>query len=242
MKKLMIAGVVGLCAAVTFALESANVVGYQTSNLAQGYNLYAPTFVNVDGGSMNIQDMKIIGSEGWATEIIYMLNDEGLLTGQSYSWNCPDNGFDTWCWVDDLTGEVADISITNGQGFYLYADAEGLSMQVSGGVKMGALTKDLSFGYNITGNFSPVDVNIQKFKINGSEGWATEIIYVLDDQGLLTSQSYSWNCPDNGFDDWCWVDDLTGEVANFTLAPGQGIYLYSDGDSYTLELPTVLGK
>ena len=46
MKKLMIAGVVGLCAAVTFGLESANVVGYQTvTNGVYGFNFVAPTFL-----------------------------------------------------------------------------------------------------------------------------------------------------------------------------------------------------
>ena len=119
-------------AAVTFAdgVESQNVVGYQTYNLAQGYNLYTPTFVQVDGGSINIQDMKLVGSEGWGSDFIFVLNEEGLVTDQSYSWNCPDNGFDTWCWVDDLTGEVADVTLEAGQGVYLYCDGDGFTLEL----------------------------------------------------------------------------------------------------------------
>ena len=222
----------------TFRLK---IVGYLNYPLEQGYNLYSPTFDGI-GKAINIQDIKLVGSEGWSTEYIYILDAEGLLTDQSYSWQCPDNtGLDHFCWIDDLTSEEADVEIAAGTGFYLYADSEGLEMQSAGQVKVGGYSYPLAQGYNITGNFCPANVSLQSITIDGSEGWSTEYIYVLDAEGLLTDQSYSWQCPDNtGLDHFCWIDDLTSEEADVTVPAGTGLYLYADSEGLSLQLPAVI--
>lgn len=192
------------------------------------------------GSALNLQDIKVVGSEGWGTEMIYVLDENGLITEECYTWNCPDNGYDTWCWAD-ANGAVADVELTSGTGFYLYADSDGLAMQCSGQVKVGEYSKNLIAGYNITGNFSPVDLDIQDLTIENSEGWGTEMIYVLDENGLLTDDCYTWNCPDNGYDTWCWAD-ADGAVAEKTVKAGEGLYLYADSEGLVLKLPAVIAK
>ena len=224
--------------ALTFRL---NIVGYLNFPLEQGYNLYAPTFDGV-AKTLNIQDIKLVGSEGWAADLIFVLDSEGLLTEQTYSWQCPDNtGLDHFCWIDDTTMEEADVELTAGMGFYLYADSEGLEMQCAGQVKVGGYSYPLAQGYNITGNFCPTAVSLQDIVLDGSEGWASDLIFILDSEGLLTEQSYSWQCPDNtGLDHFCWIDDVTMEEADETVPAGTGIYIYADAEGLSLTLPAVI--
>ena len=233
-----------LCAAVGFAdIESANVVGYYTYDLEAGYNFVTPVFENVGGGEMSIQDVKILGSEGWSTEYIYGLDSDGLLTDQNYSWQCGDNtGLDHFAWIDEMTGEEADYTFTPGTGFYLYADSEGLKLQTCGQVTVGGYSRELDMGYNFTGNFSPVDLDLQEITLEGSEGWSTEYIYGLDADGLLTDQNYSWQCGDNtGLDHFAWIDEATGEEAEgVTIKAGQALYIYADSEGLVLKLPAVL--
>ena len=57
MKKLMIAAAAAVCGSV-FALESANVVGYQTTNpIASRKNIGGVPFVNTDGADLDIQNI-----------------------------------------------------------------------------------------------------------------------------------------------------------------------------------------
>jgi hypothetical protein len=54
----MIAGIAGLCAAVTFGLESANVVGFQNLTPDAGYkNMFGISFNQVGGAGGDIQDV-----------------------------------------------------------------------------------------------------------------------------------------------------------------------------------------
>lgn len=219
------------------------VVGYQNYNLVQGYNLYAPTFEGVAAKNFDLQDVKIQGSDGWGTEAIFILDENGLITDQSYSWQCPDmTGEEDFCWVDDSTGAKATTLLVPGQGMYIYADTEGLCMVSSGSVNLGQYSKSLVMGYNITGNFSPVDIDLQDAKIVGSDGWGTEAIFVLDENGIITDQSYSWQCPDmTGEEEFCWVDDMTGVKAeDASLKAGEGLYLYADTEGLSLTLPNII--
>ena len=231
-----------LCAAVGFAdIESANVVGYYTYDLEAGYNFVTPVFENVGGGAMSIQDVKVLGSDGWATEAIFGLDADGLLTGEDFTWQCPDaSGLDYFAWID-AEGAEADYTFAPGAGFYLYADSDELKLQTCGQVTVGAFTRTLVAGYNFTGNFSPVDLDLQDLKIEGSDGWATEAIFGLDADGLLTGEDFTWQCPDaSGLDHFAWINADGEEATGVTVKAGQALYLYADSDDLVLKLPAVL--
>ena len=81
MKKLMIAASAALCAAVGFcegeaAIQSANIVGYQTQTLPRTKNMLGAQFVSVNGQPLNALDIKVT------------INDEAP----------GDSGFDMWWW------------------------------------------------------------------------------------------------------------------------------------------------
>ena len=126
MNKLTTLAAAALLAGSACAVTSSNIVGYQRYELAQGYNFYTATF-DALSGNLDIQDLVIEGSEGWATEMIYGLDADGLLTGEDYNWNNPENaGLDHWAWID-VNGAEAVKTIKAGEAVYLYADSEGLS-------------------------------------------------------------------------------------------------------------------
>ena len=67
MNRLMIAGIAGLCAAVSFGLESANIVGYQ--NRALEFNKFVwccGTFqaVGVEQNAMKLSDVSLANEDG----------------------------------------------------------------------------------------------------------------------------------------------------------------------------------
>ena len=142
-----------------------------------------------------------------------------------------------------MDNEEAVYDFAPGTGFYVYADSEGLSMQVAGQVHQGEYEKALDCGYNFVGNFSPVDLDLQQITIEGSEGWATDNIFGLDDDGILTGEDYSWNCPDNtGLDHWAWINMDNEEAIGVTIKAGQALYLYADSEGLSLKLPAVIEK
>ena len=82
-------------------MTSANVVGYQNYDLVQGFNLYAPTFVNIDGsGSMDLQEMKLLNVvTGSGANNINILDASGVYRG-CYGWWTTGDGADEDCWWD----------------------------------------------------------------------------------------------------------------------------------------------
>ena len=118
MKKLMIAAVASMAAVGAFAVESANVVGYQQKDTVTGFNFVIPTFKAVNGGAMHIQDIKIANATDW-NDTIQVL-DEGGATVASYMYATKEqSGFSADGWVaEDLTG-LADIDIEPGQGILI---------------------------------------------------------------------------------------------------------------------------
>jgi hypothetical protein len=60
MKKLMIAASVAACAAVGFALESANIVGYSSfSTTANTMDITGANFVGVGGEDLDLQNITV---------------------------------------------------------------------------------------------------------------------------------------------------------------------------------------
>ena len=58
------------------AIESANIVGYQTKDTVTGFNFVIPTFKAVNGGAIHIQDIKIANTTDW-TDNIQVLDEDG---------------------------------------------------------------------------------------------------------------------------------------------------------------------
>ena len=195
---------------------------------------------------MNIQDLKIIGDSvsGSGANFICLLDENGLYTG-SYEWWMPEDGTgeDAGCWFDGDNWEKIDVSLSDGQGFYIYTVDSGLTIQSAGAVKLTSYAKPLGVGYNIVGNCSPVDLDIQKIKIEGSSitGSGANFICRLDADGVYAG-SYEWWLPEDGTgeDAGCWFDGDNWETIEATIKAGEGLYLYTVDSGLTLTLPCAL--
>ena len=228
-------------AAVTFAegIESQNVVGYQEISLQTGYNIFAPTFDGVNE-TLDIQDIKLQNSAGDGTDVIWVLDEGGIVTGETYYWLSKDfTGLESDCWSADGATAMS-LEITSGQGFYVYTDASDASILVSGQVKIGEYSESLQAGYNLTGNFSPVELSIQNVKLSGVPGDGTDVIWVLDAGGIVTGETYYWLSKDfTGLESDCWSADGATAMEK-VLQPGEGLYLYTDSTTATISLPAVI--
>ena len=211
-----------------------------------GFNIYTPTFEKVSGSDarLDLQDLKLINSEGWGTETIWVLNDDGTqVTGETFTWQCSDmSGLEEDGWIND-SGELADVKITEGDGFYISCDADGVDLQVAGGVKLGKFIHTMHAGFNLVGNFCPATINIQGLKLVNTDGWGTETIWELNDDGTqVTGTTYTWQNADmSGLDVDGWVND-SGELADLDLPAGQGLYLSCDAADVDVEIDAVLVK
>ena len=227
------------CAAVTFGIESANVVGYQEITLKPGYNIFAPTFDGVSA-TLDIQDLKLQGVPGDGSDVIWVLDSDGIVTGDTYYWFSKEiTGAATDFWSAD--GETPlKRPIVSGEGFYVYTESEEASVMVSGSVKIGNYSKNLIPGYNLTGNFSPIAQNIQNLTLSGVPGDGSDVIWVLDSDGIVTGETYYWFSKDvTGADKDFWSADGENPL-DLTFEPGEGIYLYTEATDAKINLPAVI--
>jgi hypothetical protein len=113
----------------------------------------------------------------------------------------------------------------------------------SGAVKLTNYSRDLNVGYNLVGNCTPVDLDVQKIKLVGDAitGSGANNICLLDADGIFQG-SYGWWTPDDGTgeEEGCWFDGDSWAVIEDTVAAGQGLYLYCVDAGLKHELPKAL--
>ena len=226
-------------------MESANIVGFQDYPLVQGYNLYSPVFESLNE-TMSLQELKIKGEgvTGSGANNISLLDSDGVYQG-SYGWWLPDDGTgeEEGCWFDGDNWCVIEDTVAAGQGFYIFANDEGLSIQSSGSVKLTAYSKDLAKGYNLVGNCSPADLDIQQIKLVGETvtGSGANNICLLDSDGVYQG-AYGWWLPDDGTgeEEGCWFDGDNWCMVEDTVAAGQGLYIFAEDAGLKLELPCAI--
>ena len=230
MKKLMIAAAAAVCGSV-FALESANVVGYQNKEVRQNLSVQLPTFENIATEGINIQSIVPVAAEGDELEsgdfVIQIYDDTGAQTA-SYAWVLGediDEGFaDGWYEEDWETivektfdvGEAFNVSAAKG-GTFLY------NGQIVGEEVIVPVRQNLS----AQGNFRPTAVNIQQIVPVAAEGDELEsgdfVIQIYDDTGAQTA-SYAWVLGediDEGFADG-WYEEDWETIVEKTFNAGEG--------------------
>ena len=247
-----------LCAAVgANALESANVVGYQNTEMvnAYGYNFIAPTFKDVTSNTAtyDLQNIKLVGADvgDGASDYIEVWDETGNMTDDAYFYVTEAQGYDHDGWVTEMLGDeyAENVTLTLGQGFYLYvgsgADVE---VQYAGEVVKGNLTsEELPYGYNIVGNATPAPVNLQQIQLLGADvgDGASDYIEVWDETGNMTDTAYFYVTEAQGYDHDGWVTEMLGDeyVTGVIYTPGQAFFLYvGSGADVQVKLPAVLAE
>lgn len=125
MKKLVTA--FALCAAMSaFAVESQNIVGYQTVSCAAGFTVFSPTFLTVGGTPFTYKD--ITGTMEWADNLQFFdANGDVVFTA---TWQTMDMMGVPDGWYDGDLNSLAATVIPAGQGFFLSTASAGVTLQI----------------------------------------------------------------------------------------------------------------
>lgn len=214
------------------------IVGYQNKKTQNvGYNMVTPTFAKIGGGKIDLQEVKLEGAVGDQSEFISVLDANGLAIG-TYYWIGEAFGMEP-AWYDDSWTPIADVSLEDGQGVFLYTpNAVTITIPFAGEVKMTAHEVALGQGYSIAGNASVVDLDLQALKLEGAVGDQSEFISVLDENGLAIG-TYYWIGEAFGMDP-AWYDDSWTPIADVTIKAGDAMMISSPNNATTkLVIPAV---
>ena len=241
MKKLMIAGVVGLCAAVTFGLESANVVGYQEVATPAGYSMRVPTFKALIG-SFKISDIKVTGALGAGSDSVQKVNADGSW-GDMYCYLTMDGtGWleDGWYKADQVTPVDDNDIIGVGEALFVSA-ASDISFTYSGEVLSGKPVVSAATGYSMVGNPTPIQIKISDIKVAGALGAGSDSIQKVNADGSWGDMYCYLTMDGTGWleDGWYKADQVTPVDDSDVLAVGDGLFISAASD-LTLTFPSAL--
>ena len=189
-------------AAVTFGLESANIVGYQDVPVAnQQFSLFAPTFKGV-GGQLDLNDIKVVNSDGTPADyfavVLQTMDENNTFDGETcatYTWTG-----DGWADSEFNPIEAGDKTIITGDAFLVGNNiGEGIAFQVSGEVDL--INKNLisSAQFSLCGNSTPVSFDLADVQIINADGSLADyfavVLQTMDENNTFdgeTCATYTW--------------------------------------------------
>ena len=251
MKKLMIAAVASIAAVGAFAVESANIVGYQTftPDTAAGrqFVMVATQFAPINSTGKWTFAGDVFGQDLEEGDGIYFFDKE-LEDRVYYYFLGFEAGQPKWLkqWTDGVTGDaledetISSLEVVKGETLYwLPADGES-SITVSGQTEdvTGSVVINFpdSAPYNLVNPF-PVDTTLDDLATFFIEG---DNLYIFDEE-LEDRVYYYYLGAGNG---WLkqWTDGVTGDALEDDTIPGStlilkagqgGVFNASDDDGRT---------
>ena len=271
MKKLMFAAALAAIG-TAFAVDSANIVGYQEITVPNGYSMFTVTFKNPTNTVYDIKDIIICNSAGLE------MNDDsstspsrrsrgkvsvqkmnvttgGLYDDHAYKFTTQ-NG-KGWC--DGSTPlSYGDFTLANGEGFAVTStQGDAVKFRVSGEVNLTPVSMAIPNGYSIIGNMTPKTIDVKDIKVLNSAG-----LEMNDDstttptrrsRGKISVQKM--NVTTGGlYDDHAykfttqsskgWCDGSTAlTIGALTLAPGETLAVTStQGDTVYFQFPSPVSE
>lgn len=200
------------------------VVGYQTKNTVAGFNFMAPTFENVSGGAVSVQDITLSGENALEYVDNLQILDEGGATSSMYYWTA-----DGWF---DENGEKATETIAPGAGVLISTLMEDVKVTFSGAVATSPLTVTSVEGFNFVGNGTPVDVPAQSITLSGENVLEYVDNMQILDEGGATEEMYYWTA-----DGW---QDENGELCTKTIKAGDGVLISTLQAGVVITVPAAL--
>ena len=241
-KSIMAIGAATLCSAVFADITSANVVGYIDNALQDGTTLVAPTFVSIEKAGV-VDLLSIMPSGEFASgQIAIDTLDYAGRTLKSYQYTVPRRGEPGWMDTDtmQMITEVGDVEFAAGEGIAV-TGLDNLGVVNSGAVSTDDTTVKLQDGSTLSGNFTPVVLDILSIVPGGTFASGQIAIDTLDYAGR-TLKSYQFTIPRRGEPGWMDTDSMqmiTSEGED-TFAPGQGFSVTRvDGADITIPGPTL---
>jgi hypothetical protein len=233
MKKLVTA--FALCAAISaMAVESENVVGYQTVSCPAGFTVFAPTFLTVGGTPFTFKD--ITGSMEWFDNLQFF-DSTGDVNFTAY-WQTVDTAPGGIAgWYDGSDQPLANTEIPAGQAFFISLANAG-TVTVKGQVNASPVTVTSAAGFTVTGNCMPKNVKYGDLVVTGIE-WFDNIQF-FDATGDVNFTAY-WQTVDTAPGGIAgWYDGSDQPLANTFIPAGQGFFLATANAGVTVQIPAPL--
>jgi hypothetical protein len=230
MKKLVTA--FALCAAISaMAVESENVVGYQTVTCAQGFTVFTPTFLTVGGTPYTFKD--ISGTMEWYDNLQFF-DSYGDVNFTAY-WQTVDTAPGGIAgWYDGDGNALANTVIPAGQGFFISLANAG-SITVKGEVNTSNVTVTSVEGFKVMGNCMPAGVKYGDLVCTGI-AWYDNLQF-FDIYGDVNFTAY-WQTVDTAPGGIAgWYDGDGNALANTVIPAGQGFFLSTASAGVTIQIP-----
>ena len=241
MKKLMfVAAVAAGMVAFGDAIESANVVGYNTKTSNAGFTFYVPQFKDVGSNSgVNIQNIKLgDGATSWADNI-QIMDSDAVAQDAYYYATTDESGLAEDGWINANGDALADIVLTPGQSAIIATAAE-ITIQNSGEVATANTVVSSVAGFTSLGNNSPVAISIQDVKLGeGATSWNDNIQF-LDTDAVAQDAYYYATADESGLAEDGWINADGDALADVTIQPGEGFIVATANSGVSITLPAAL--
>ena len=250
------------CAAVgANALESANVVGYQsTVTPSLGNKLVAGTFVTVgESGTFTLADLKGAGYDpddgAWGEMKVTVLNSAGSEAkdgdGNELSFYWYDNEDVAAGWYNgdgDEAWDAANVVFDAGTSFWIAGD--GQTITAAGEVKLTTVKVETpSLGNKATGNPFPVQItlaNMAGADYDPDDGaWGEMKVTILNSAGSEAKDgdgnelSFYWYDNEDVAAGWYNGDGDEAWDPATVIAAGEGFWVAGDGQSLVFTPPAM---
>ena len=219
-------------AAVTFGLESANVVGYSTLKTGYTHQMLGVPFSNVNGNDSGVLLKDIAGNFGIWDEIQFSYMDEhGLVQFNTYFYLNEDEGGECEGWHDGDYVYIGDsVSIPAGAAVWVISqNNDALSITSSGEVRKSAFVhSNFKETYNLVSSAFPVAFNPNANTVtwSGLNIWDELQVAFVDEDGLIQFTQYFFLDENEGGEaDNKWHDGDYCLVTEPIAAVGQGFWL-----------------
>ena len=234
-------------------VESANIVGYQQTNIPNGWSFKTVTFKNVSGATFDLTDIATFQGSGepWgatgASRCLGNITIQKITVDGSYGtaykyYSTSTNGeLDGWQ-IGSKTAKVAkgEVTFAAGEGMIIFCNkSTGAKFQFSGEVELSDTTAVIPNGWAFSGNCTPVAVDLTEIGTLQGTGaaWGTTgasrclgnitIQKITVDGSYGTAYKYYSTSTNGELDGWQ-VGSKTAKVAkgDVVFEPGEGFIVY----------------
>jgi hypothetical protein len=249
-------------AASAFAVESANIVGYQDKPCAAGeFTWTCPTFSAIGGQALSFSLADILPNANFAgfEDTIEFCDEggnwEGQLTYVSAAWlkgNDLDESLAGWYSVDDeeLESNLNNTPVPFARGFCAQTGYDDVAIRFAGEVLQSDASVALTAGeFTWMGNASVANTTLGHILPNANFAGFEDTIEFCDEggnwEGQLTYVSAAWlkgNDLDESLAGWYSVDDeeLESNLNNTPVPFGKAFCAQTGYDDVTITIPTAM--
>lgn len=231
MKKMMTAFAACMIAGLVSAqVESANIVGYQTTTAPAGFTVFAPTFTAV--GNANPVFSTITGTFSFNDQIQFF--DASGNVFFSAAWDDGTINPDVGWYTTDFATSLGTTEIPVGQAFFVYTAGD-VAMTASGEVGATNITVNCDAGFTTMGNARPYaitygDLQVANMAFNDQiqffDGAGNVSFTAAYDDGTISTPGW-------------YTTDFSTDLATTTIPAGQGFFLYSQSGGATCTIPAL---